>query len=126
MKLKKVRKICAAAFIITLISGVTAFADTYIYELFNKEYKDMGNYMLNVDYESGMRSCEAKAWGNNNYQYKVKLKITYDDGQEVMTDTGYHFKEAYVSRSYEWAEDYQTNMFVIHNRIITGVTVSGS
>lgn len=126
MKFKKVKKIFAAASIITLIGGVTAFADTHVYKPFNDAYKWLGSYQLDVDYQSGMRSCKARAWGNNSYQYKVKLTIVYDDGQEVIDDTGYQFAQAYISRSYEWAEDYQAYMAVKHDRTITGVNVSGS
>ncbi len=126
MKFKKVKKIFAVASVITLVSGVTAFADTHIYKPFNQAYKGLGSYQLDVDYESGMRSCKAKAWGNDNYEYKVKLTIVYSDGQEVIQDTGYQLGEAYISRSYEWAEDYQAYMSVKHDRTITGVNVSGS
>ncbi|MCI8427155.1 MAG: hypothetical protein HFJ03_06450 [Lachnospira sp.] len=68
--------------IIILIDSATVFADTYI----NKDFKDgYGKYMLDVNSLSGMRSCEARAWGSDNYNYKYKIELTtvLYDGQEV-------------------------------------------
>ncbi len=66
--------------IIILIDSATVFADTYI----NKDFKDgYGKYMLDVNSLSGMRSCEARTWGSDNYKYKIELTTVLYNGQEV-------------------------------------------
>ena len=109
---------------VTLVGSVTAFADTYINENFVDGY---GKYMLDVNSSSGMRSCDACAWGSKEYDYKVKLTTVYSDGQEVVRDTGYNAGSARITSSYEWAEDYQAFMAVRYGtRIRDSVIVSGS
>lgn len=108
-----------------MVGGVTAFADTYQSDSFKSG--DYGQWLFNVDSESGMRSCKAKAWGKSSCQYNVNLTTVFYDGQEVVNDTGFQYNNAYVSRSYEWAEDYQARMIVregINNKY--NVVVSGS
>ncbi len=122
--LKIAKPIIATMSIITLIGSITVLADTYI----NKDFKDgYGKYMLDVNSSSGMRSCEARAWGSDNYKYKIELTTVLYDGQEVINDTGYNNGNSYIFRSYEWAEDYQARMIVregVYNR--QTVEVSGS
>ena len=66
--------------IIILIDSATVFADTYI----NKDFKDgYGKYMLDVNSLSGMRLCEARTWGSDNYKYKIELTTVLYNGQEV-------------------------------------------
>lgn len=124
MKLSKCKKLLAVASVAALVGSVTAFADTYINENFENGY---GKYMLDVNSSSGMRSCEARAWGSDSYQYKIELTTVLYDGQEVINDTGYNNGNSYIFRSYEWAEDYQARMIVregVYNR--QTVEVSGS
>ncbi len=124
MKLRKCKKLLVVASMAALVGSVTAFADTYINENFENGY---GKYMLDVNSSSGMRSCDACAWGSNEYKYYVKLITVYSDGQEVVRDTGYNAGSARITSSYEWAEDYQAFMAVregIYQR--DSVWVSGS
>ncbi len=124
MKLSKCKKLLAVTSMVTLVGSVTAFADTYINENFKDGY---GKYMLDVNSSSGMRSCDACAWGSKEYDYKVKLTTVYSDGQEVVRDTGYNAGSARITSSYEWAEDYQAFMAVRYGtRIRDSVIVSGS
>ena len=124
MKLSKCKKLLAVISMAALVGSVTAFADTYINENFVDGY---GKYMLDVNSSSGMRSCDACAWGSKEYNYKVKLITVYSDGQEVVRDTGFIAGSARITSSYEWAEDYQAYMAVRDGIYITGdVWVSGS
>ncbi len=124
MKLSKCKKLLAVTSMVALVGSVTAFADTYINENFVDGY---GKYMLDVNSSSGMRSCDACAWGSKEYNYKVKLITVYSDGQEVVRDTGFIAGSARITSSYEWAEDYQAYMAVRDGIYITGdVWVSGS
>ncbi len=124
MKLSKCKKLLAVTSMVALVGSVTAFADTYINENFVDGY---GKYMLDVNSSSGMRSCDACAWGSKEYDYKVKLTTVYSDGQEVVRDTGYNAGSARITSSYEWAEDYQAFMAVRYGtRIRDSVIVSGS
>ena len=109
---------------VTLVGSVTAFADTYINENFVDGY---GKYMLDVNSSSGMRSCDACAWGSKEYDYNVKLITVYSDGQEVIRETGFTAGNARITSSYEWAEDYQAFMTVREGIYIKdSVWVSGS
>lgn len=122
---KVTKNILAAVSVVTLFGGVTAFAYTNESGTFNKG--EHGQYYFIVNSNSGMRSCEAKAWGKSSCQYNVKLKTVFYDGQEVVNDTGFQYNNAYVSRSYEWAEDYQVYMAVRYNgQIRADVSFSGS
>ena len=124
MKFTKCKKLLAVTLMVALVGSVTAFADTYINENFVDGY---GKYMLDVNSSSGMRSCDACAWGSKEYDYKVKLTTVYSDGQEVVRDTGYNAGSARITSSYEWAEDYQAFMAVRYGtRIRDSVIVSGS
>ena len=124
MKFSKCKKLLAVTSMVALVGSVTAFADTYINENFVDGY---GKYMLDVNSSSGMRSCDACAWGSKEYDYKVKLTTVYSDGQEVVRDTGYNAGSARITSSYEWAEDYQAFMAVRYGtRIRDSVIVSGS
>ena len=124
MKFTKCKKLLAVTSMVTLVGSVTAFADTYINENFKDGY---GKYMLDVNSSSGMRSCDACAWGSKEYDYKVKLTTVYSDGQEVVRDTGYNAGSARITSSYEWAEDYQAFMAVRDGiEIRDKVWVSGS
>ena len=124
MKFTKCKKLLAVTSMVALDGSVTAFADTYINENFVDGY---GKYMLDVNSSSGMRSCDACAWGSKEYDYKVKLTTVYSDGQEVVRDTGYNAGSARITSSYEWAEDYQAFMAVRYGtRIRDSVIVSGS
>jgi len=124
MKFTKCKKLLAVTLMVALVGSVTAFADTYINENFKDGY---GKYMLDVNSSSGMRSCDACAWGSKEYDYKVKLTTVYSDGQEVVRDTGYNAGSARITSSYEWAEDYQAFMAVRYGtRIRDSVIVSGS
>ena len=109
MKFSKCKKLLAVTSMVALVGSVTAFADTYINENFKDGY---GKYMLDVNSSSSMRSCEARAWGSDSYQYKIELTTVLYDGQEIINDTGYNNGNAYIFRSYEWAEDYQAFMAV--------------
>ena len=124
MKFTKCKKLLVVTSMVALVGSVTAFADTYINENFVDGY---GKYMLDVNSSSGMRSCDACAWGSKEYDYKVKLTTVYSDGQEVVRDTGYNAGSARITSSYEWAEDYQAFMAVRYGtRIRDSVIVSGS
>ena len=124
MKFTKCKKLLAVTSMVALVGSVTAFADTYINENFKDGY---GKYMLDVNSSSGMRSCDACAWGSKEYDYKVKLTTVYSDGQEVVRDTGYNAGSARITSSYEWAEDYQAFMAVRDGiEIRDKVWVSGS
>ncbi len=127
MKLRKCKKLLAVTSMVALVGSVTVFADTYINNPFDNNNAAYGRYMLDVNSSSGMRSCEARAWGSSDYKYKIELTTVLYDGQEVINDTGYNYGNAYVSRSYEWAEDYQARMIVregINNKY--NIVVSGS
>ena len=124
MKFSKCKKLLAVTSMVALVGSVTAFADTYINENFVDGY---GKYMLDVNSSSGMRSCDACAWGSKEYNYKVKLITVYSDGQEVVRDTGFIAGSARITSSYEWAEDYQAFMAVRDGiEIRDKVWVSGS
>ena len=124
MKFTKCKKLLAVTSMVALVGSVTAFADTYINENFVDGY---GKYMLDVNSSSGMRSCDACAWGSKEYDYKVKLTTVYSDGQEVIRETGFTAGSARITSSYEWAEDYQAFMAVRYGtRIRDSVIVSGS
>ena len=124
MKFTKCKKLLAVTSMVALVGSVTAFADTYINENFKDGY---GKYMLDVNSSSGMRSCDACAWGSKEYDYKVKLTTVYSDGQEVVRDTGFTAGNARITSSYEWAEDYQAFMAVREGIYIKdSVWVSGS
>ena len=124
MKLSKCKKLLAVTSMVALVGSVTAFADTYINENFVDGY---GKYMLDVNSSSGMRSCDACAWGSKEYNYKVKLITVYSDGQEVIRETGFTAGSARITSSYEWAEDYQAFMAVRDGiEIRDKVWVSGS
>ena len=124
MKFTKCKKLLAVTLMVALVGSVTAFADTYINENFKDGY---GKYMLDVNSSSGMRSCDACAWGSKEYDYKVKLTTVYSDGQEVIRETGFTAGNARITSSYEWAEDYQAFMAVREGIYIKdSVWVSGS
>ena len=124
MKFTKCKKLLAVTLMVALVGSVTAFADTYINENFKDGY---GKYMLDVNSSSGMRSCDACAWGSKEYDYKVKLTTVYSDGQEVIRETGFTAGNARITSSYEWAEDYQAFMTVREGIYIKdSVWVSGS
>ena len=93
MKFTKCKKLLAVTSMVALVGSVTAFADTYINENFVDGY---GKYMLDVNSSSGMRSCEARAWGSDSYQYKIELTTVLYDGQEIINDTGYNKVNAYI------------------------------
>ena len=127
MKLSKCKKLLAVTSMVALVGSVTAFADTYINDLFDNNNPAYGRYMLDVNSSSGMRSCDACAWGSKEYDYNVKLITVYSDGQEVIRETGFTAGSARITSSYEWAEDYQAFMAVRDGiEIRDKVWVSGS
>ena len=127
MKFTKCKKLLAVTSMVALVGSVTAFADTYINDLFDNNNPAYGRYMLDVNSSSGMRSCDACAWGSKEYDYNVKLITVYSDGQEVIRETGFTAGNARITSSYEWAEDYQAFMTVREGIYIKdSVWVSGS
>ena len=120
----KIKKILAVAAMTALVGSTTAFADTYISDLFQDDY---GKYMFEVDYASGMRNCNVEAWGSKNYQYKISLTTYYRDRQEEERSTGYIKGRAKINNRYDDVDDYKATIIVREGLMIRDmVTVYGS
>ena len=120
----KIKKILAVAAMTALVGSTTAFADTYISDLFQDGY---GQYMFEVDYASGMRNCNVEAWGSKNYQYKISLTTYYRDRQEEKRSTDYIPERVKISNSYDDVDSYEATIIVREGIMIRDmVTVYGS
>ncbi len=123
----KLRKTILVSAVLTAFSCITVFANTNEKEYYDGDY---GYAKLEVSSNGGMRDCYAWTGScpyNDNYDYKVNVIITYQDGSTSVGDTGYNEGYALVDRPYEWAEDYVSTNYVREGTTIRGrIQLSGS
>lgn len=116
----KFRKVIFLSALLIVFSCMTVLADTYREEEYGNGY---GYAKLEVDSSGGLRNCHAWTGSkpyNEAYTYNVKLLTTYQDGDTLEEETGFQQGYAFISHSYEWAEDYYSSNYVRDGIYIQG------
>jgi len=97
----KFKRIIAATALLTVVSGITAFAAS-------SETLARGGYAyLNASYSSGLRMVDGGTIpGDPNHYSSLYVLTTYDNGSTYEYSEPLHRGKSSYTSTWEWAEDY--------------------